>query len=325
MTPAVTFTGSVVLPDGTRLPAAGTASVQDLRVGIAINAYPNSGHTRSGEYNAHLAACGQPDYVRCYLNQANSTLTTFPTSWPVGGPTGEFSDWASRGTYLSAKPNLGQFVAGQYDAKVRQLVDAYHGTGLDFTIFHEVEDDVESGAVDLAQWQDAVAHAVGLFASIGRPDVHLWVTLMGYTFEAASKRDPEDYWIPGVYGYGVDTYNVASARHDNTAWKTPAQLMDTFTAWANTKKVAKGWIECGCAPDFANLQRRADFVTAAAGYCRAHGYARLSYFDSTGPKADWCVRSVVKRTAYYPAPLGSVTSTAVDNPSTVAWRAVLTG
>jgi hypothetical protein len=294
-------------------------SAPTLYFGVAIGAYPNSGHSKQTEYNAYTTSCGVPDYLRVYLNSTQSTLANFPTSWPVAG---ELTDYQSRGTYLSFKPDLASFASGAYDAKLTALINSYDGLRLDLTCYHEPEDDIEASTITLANWVNANAHMAALVTSINNPKVSTWATMGGFTWNPASGRNPNDYYVPGLQGYGIDQYNDPSARHDTThAWIYPAALMDPFTSWANSKGVLKGWIEIGCAPDFNDVNKRVGWLQQVGPYLVTNGYARASYFDLVGPKADWEVRAIVQRTAYFPATLGTVTSVVADPASAAAWRA----
>lgn len=318
----VTFTGSVVLPDGTRVPASGTVPIiqpQRLVVGCAVSAYPQSGHSRNQEYATYVQQCGQPGYLRVYLTPAQSTPGAFPVTWPVPG---EMADWQQRGTVLSAKVDPVAFAAGQYDTRVLAFLRSYTGVFLDWTTLHEPEDDIKDGKFTAGQWRAALARAVTLNTLAGNPKTTVVAILQGYTFDHASGRDPQDYWVPGVTLYGVDDYDVPSVKHDGSPSPTAAAMQGTFVAWCNVKGVGKAWYEDGTAPDFANPGRRPTTIADHEQWVVANGYRRWSYFDSTGPKGDWYVRCVVRRTDYYPHTLGAITSVTQDPASTAAWRAV---
>jgi len=329
----VSVIGSVRLPSGELIQAIGVATVRPpTQFGVCVYPYPvmsGTPHTRQQEYDAYVAACGKPAYLRTYLTPAQSTLTALGTTWPVPG---EVSDWATRGSVLSIKFDQAALAAGQYDAKIRALCTSYTGTFLVIANHHEPEDDIEGGAFTAAQWRAGSARLASVVNALRRPDgsrynVEPWAILMGYTWEAASGRNPENYWVPGLAGYAVDQYNNPSARHDSTPWKSPAQLMDPFTAWAKPKGVKLGWVEIGCAPDFTNPQRRPDWATAAAQYCKANGYTLASWFDEAGPKADWELRAIVKRAKYFSASSNvaaeTVLSVTPDTVSPAAWRAAM--
>jgi hypothetical protein len=326
----VSVVGSVRLPSGELVQAVGVVPVRPTtRFGVCVYPYPvasGTPHTRQQEYDAYVAACGQPAYLRTYLNPTQSTLTGLGTVWPVPG---EVSDWRTRGSVLSIKFNQPALAVGDYDAKIRALCTGYGGTFLAIANHHEPEDDIEGGAFTAAQWRAGSARLASVVNALKLPNVEPWAILMGYTWEAASGRNPEDYWVPGLAGYAVDQYNNPSARHDSTPWKSPAQLMDAFTAWARAKRVKLGWTEIGCAPDFTNPQRRADWATAAAQYCLANGYALASWFDEAGPKADWELRAVVKRSKYFAASsnvaVETVLSISPDSVAPTAWRAAIGG
>lgn len=306
-------------PTGPPTPPPGNPT---LLYGVAIGAYAvvsGSPKSKQATYNDYVASCGTPDYVRIYLNDTQSSLANFPTTWPVAG---ELSDYATRGTYLSFKPDFTTWNAGGYDSKLTQLVNNYPGLSLDLSVYHEPEDNVEAGDFTLATWKLAMSHLVTIAASINDPRVKTWATMGGFTWDTASGRTPDDWYVAGINGYGVDTYNDPSARHDGRAWKYPAALMANFTGWANAKGLLKGWIEIGCAPDFNDVNARAVWIAQAGTYLVANGYSRASYFDLVGPKADWDVRAIVKRTAYFPSALGTVTSVVADPVSAAAWRAV---
>lgn len=284
--------------------------------------------TRQAEYDKYVALCGKPDYYRVYLGPGDSTVDSFPSSWPIPG---DVADFADRGCVLSAKFDQVKLAAGLYDAKIRSLCTLYPGTFLVIVDHHECEDDIEAGAFTAAQWRAGADHMAGVVNGLGLDHVEPWAILMGWTWDAASGRNPENYWVPSLKGYAVDTYNDASARHDNVKpWKTPAQLMGPFLDWCATKRTATGeeletgWTEFGCCPDFADPTRAANYISGAVTYAKGRNVRLMSYFNAPGPKGDWSLCEVVRRNAYYPAkPLGAITLVTPDTARPMAWKAVI--
>jgi hypothetical protein len=293
------------------------------KFGICLDPYPvmsGTKHTRQQEYNAYVDACGQPDYLRVYLDPAHSTVDAFPSSWPVAG---EVEDFAERGCVLSAKFDQVKLANGFYDASLTSLARSFPGTFLVIVDHHEMEDDIEGGAFTAVQWRAGAGHMANVINALQLPNVEPWAILMDWTWDPASHRDPENYWVPGLKGYAVDSYNVPSARHDSTVWKTPAQLMDRFVAWTIVKGVKAGWTEVGCCPDFGDPTRAAAWITGAVQYARDNELALMSYFDAKGPKGYWNLRAIIQTQGYYPNALGSVTSITPDTSRPVAWKAAI--
>jgi hypothetical protein len=330
--PATSDTLRVTVVDGQGHKVTAAAAVNVVvptMWGVAIEPDAGTKQTRQQAYDAYVTRCGVPDYLRTYLNSAESTVAAFPTTWPAPH---EVTDWATRGTFESAKLDMAAAAAGKYDAVIRAHVAGYRGKRLKFAPWHEPEDDIEAGTLKLADWRAGVTHLVTLFASINNPLVELWVVLMDFTFDPASKRNPDDYWVPGVDGYGIDGYDVPSARHDGTPSKSPSQIAGAFSAWldghvaklpAGSKPVRKGWIEVGSVADFTDATKRPKWIASLGPFVEAENFTDVSYFSEPGPKGDWPLHQVVHRTAYYPAkPLGTVTSTAADTTSPTAWRKV---
>jgi hypothetical protein len=287
--------------------------------GICLDPYPvmsGTKHTRQQEYDAYVSACGQPAYLRVYLDPAHSTVDAFPSTWPVPG---EVADFAGRGCVLSAKFDQVKLANGLYDAKLTSLAQTFPGTFLVIVDHHEME----GGAFTAVQWRAGAGHMASVINGLGLEHVTPWAILMDWTWDPASHRNPEDYWVPGMAGYAVDSYNVPSARHDSTVWKTPAQLMDRFVAWTIVKGVRAGWTEAGCCPDFGDPTRAAAWITGAVQYARDNELVLMSYFDAKGPKGYWNLRAIIQSQGYYPNALGAVTSITPDTARSAAWKAAI--
>lgn len=296
-------------------------SITSLLWGTTIKPYPLTGDTNQMAYDDYVTDCGRPDYVRVSLNSTQSTLANFPTAWPIAG---EFNDYSQRGTFLSFKPNLTTFASGSYDAKLTSLVTNYNGRFLDLCVYPMPEADIANATITLANWQAAVAHLVSWKAATPNAKLTIWVVLDGFTFDVTSGRNPNDYLVSGIPAYGVNQYNLASARHDGTVFSTPSTLMDPFTTWANSKPVNKGWIEIGCSSDFSSSATRATWIQQMSDYINSNNYIRASWYDGADTRGDWEVRSSVQRAKYYPTSTNVAGETVLfaskDAPSIAAWR-----
>lgn len=312
------------------------APVRKLELGCAIAAAPNGKNrqTRWSEFVATTASAPRR-LQRAYagesatakllaLYEADPTRTDL---WQqlnnLGVTVGQETE---RSVLLSVKVVLDDCLAGRYDGLLRALATQYKGQGkLRITTWHEPYDNVVDGSLDLAKWRSCIARFVSVLAPFDH--VQVWVVLTGEQFEnqfVGTAKDPDRFYVPGVYGVAGDRYNVPSIRHDGTPWWTSARMFDPYSAWCRNKNVAPGLWEYGAFHDDADPDRRSRDMINVRDYCAANGYEVLSWFDAPGPKGPWFVDLIVHLAdppGYYPAqPVGSVVSVAPDGHSADTWH-----
>jgi len=123
--------------------------------------------------------------------------------------------------------------------------------------------------------------------ALGTDNVALAPILMSWTWDPASKRNPEDWWQPGIYDFlGVDHYRDSEQSLLTNTWQT-------VRTWADTKKVDVAVGEWGMrGVDAAAGQRVHDWYDSAAGSNVDGKGARvvgLCAFDSglNSPSGSW--------------------------------------
>jgi hypothetical protein len=102
--------------------------------------------------------------------------------------------------------------------------------------------------------------------AVGTKNIAFMPTLMSWTWEPASGRNPSDWWVPGIWdAYMVDHYvnkNSGSANpQDDRSWKN-------FVAWAEAKNIPYGLGEWG------------DFNSGAGTSNRMRGYWEWSFSNN---------------------------------------------
>lgn len=161
--------------------------------------------------------------------------------------------------YVSTKtPKWAEVAAGKHDAALDDMLKKVDATGgpVWLTFFHEPEDDTEtptksekcntepghapcSGTAQ--DWRNMQVHIRERMKALGTKNIAFMPTLMAWTFDPASRRDPENYYVPGIWdSYMVDAY-VASDKGTpvtNTQWVK-------FVSWAEAKGIPFGIGEWG--------------------------------------------------------------------------------
>lgn len=99
-------------------------------------------------------------------------------------------------------------------------------------IWHEPEDDIESGAFTAAELNAAHRHVTAIARQVG-PHIKMVPILMQFTLQGGKGRKPMDYW-PGdeyVDAVGVDCYQWTRTNEGDT----PGQLYDSAIAFAKAR------------------------------------------------------------------------------------------
>jgi len=201
---------------------------------------------------------------------------------------------AGRLPWVSTKtPSWSEMGAGKHDAaidKMLKALDALPGP-VWLTMHHEPEggggknypDDPAGPAGHLAMNKRVRQRMTAL----GVDNVALVPILMSYTWNKYSKRDPEQWWAPGVYDFlGVDHYQNSQASLENQIWSD-------VRAWAKQKGVEIAVGEWGMrGTDAAAGQRMQQWYNMAAGSHSDGKGARvvgLCAFDSdlNSPSGSW--------------------------------------
>lgn len=231
------------------------AQLATLRPPPAPILWGSSVETRGQTFPVALArveaALGRLDTVRYF------TPGTGGPAWPAA-----LTGLAGRGVVYSAKSPPPQVVTGMADEKwrawFRPAVDylgKWPDAVVDWTCWHEPEDDVERGAFTAAQWRTALARLIKLQRDeFAHPRLRANQILMGWTLQPGSKRNLDDYHVPEADVLGFDSYVGMAAG-------TPAEAVEPAVAAA--RRYGKRWAIAETGVSVA-LPDRAGLLTALA-------------------------------------------------------------
>lgn len=187
---------------------------------------------------------GNSDPVARHEAPSGHVLSVRRTFWQWTQRTGSMITTASddiahgRLPWVSVKtPSWAAMAAGTYDAQIDDMLralDALPGP-VWLTIHHEPEG---GGGVNAPDDPAGPAGHVAMnrrvrqrMTALGVDNIALAPILMTYTWTAASGRNPDVWWAPGIYDFlGVDHYKDAQASLLDSTWSTVRQ-------WAAARSV----------------------------------------------------------------------------------------
>jgi hypothetical protein len=187
--------------------------------------------------------------------------------------------------WVSIKPPSWSAMAnGLHDAEIDEMLRALNGLSgpVWLTIHHEPEG---GGGVNAPDDPAGPAGHVAMnrrvrqrMTALGVDNVALVPVLMSWTWDAASGRNPNDWWAPGIYDFlGVDHYRDSQTSMLTATWYE-------IRTWAQARGVDVGVAEWGMrGTDAAAGQRMREWYNAAANSHSDGRGARvvgLSAFDS---------------------------------------------
>ncbi|NVB78486.1 MAG: hypothetical protein HOV81_08850 [Kofleriaceae bacterium] len=177
---------------------------------------------------------GNSDPVARHEVPSGHVLSVHRTFWQWTQRTGSMITTASddiahgRLPWISTKtPSWAAMAAGTYDAQIDEMLralDALPGP-VWLTIHHEPEG---GGGVNAPDDPAGPAGHVAMnrrvrerMTALGVDNVALAPILMTYTWTAASGRNPDVWWAPGIYDFlGVDHYKDAQASLLDSTWSS---------------------------------------------------------------------------------------------------------
>lgn len=179
-------------------------------------------HQANGVPTSHEQAAGVPVGLRrtfWRLDQATKLVATCKADHAAG-----------RLPYVSIKlsDTWENTAAGKLDAPLTSLIKAMDALGLPiwFSVHHEPEGGNGTAYPDEGQgsekhWRAMQAHVRKLIDAAGAKNIAFGSTLMSWTFDSRSKRNPADYWVDGIWDFaGLDHYVDANATTVlSTMWK----------------------------------------------------------------------------------------------------------
>ncbi len=163
----------------------------------------------------------------------NSNIPTSHQTWDVNNGRIPFVNWNAANTGGSIV-RWSAIANGSQDAWIRSRADAFKAFGkpIYLTFHHEPEDDLSRFGT-AADYAAAFRHIVTVFRSRGVTNVAFVWTMMSWTFDPRSGRDPNSYY-PGdsyVDFIGSDGYNWYPGRAGDV-WNSFATIFTATRAFA---------------------------------------------------------------------------------------------
>jgi hypothetical protein len=221
--------------------------------------------------------------------------------WDDAFPTAHEIDSASRGRtiLLSWKAQLrsggavkwADIAAGKLDSAIDSRAAAIKAFGAPvYLVFHhEPENDPANGST--ADFVAAWRHVHDRFARDDVTNVKWVLTLMDWTFNPLSHRNPENYYPGAAYVdyLGIDGYNWFGCRGDR--WVSFGDVMTPFYGWSMEKAKPAIVVEWGSTEDPSNPTRKAHWIADAGAWVKSHpNIVGLTYFN-TPVDCNWWVDS----------------------------------
>jgi hypothetical protein len=264
--------------------------LRPMLVGAANTVQSGSGLTYQQSWADLDSAVGPLGIRRSY---ASSLVTNFPGTVAA-------IDAGKRASLFSFKANWSEMAAGQRDADVRNLVNSIPAGHLTYLCwFHEPEND--GTATDFVP---AFRRFATVVKAMGRAQVKVTLILMTWTWEAASGRDPSDWWPGAEYvdAVGLDGYNSYNGTNRLT-WKGVADIFQTATDWVRAHGAAEiGVAETGCREHLTNADAKTNWLRDGVRWADAQRFSFFCYFDSdvgSNAESGWWLRTSTNATQAY--------------------------
>lgn len=199
-----------------------------------------------------------------------------PAAWP--GDAGV----SGRPVVVSFKANPVDVLAGKHDAHMKTwFATAPTDRQVNWSFFHEPEDDIERGSFTAADYRAAWAHLDVLADSVRNPRLKATPILMCWSLSPRSGRDWKDYYAGSsvVDELGWDCYNngFQSGRY------TPVESI-YGAAKAAAASVGKPWGIAEMGSQLVSTDTsgalRAAWLRESATYLRSNGASWALYFDA---------------------------------------------
>ena len=222
------------------------------------------------------AALAREDATLGHLQTVRVFYPGLPKPWP--GPAGI----ADRPVVVSFKALPRDILAGKDDAALRSwFAGAPRDRAIDWTYYHEPEDNIARGEFTAADYRAAWRHVATLADAAHNPQLRSTLILMNWTLNPASGRTWTDYYPGGevIDVLGWDAYNdgAKKGRYDD-----PEVIFGRVVALS--KSLGKPW---GIAETGSLLTggdkggARAAWLHSASAYLTQQGASFVTYFEST--------------------------------------------
>lgn len=277
---------------------SGTVNVKNAPIGVTrrFPGDPNPKVTGKAYWGSSIGGNGDPAK---HETPTGTSLAIHRTFWSWAQATSLTS-----GMYTTVKDDLDNnrlpFISikdpgwaavgnGQYNTQIDSILkklDSY-GKPVWFVVHHEPEGGGGSNSPDdpggPAAWRSMQKMFRSRMTAVGTKNIAFMPILMSYTWGNTSGRNPEDWWVPGIWdAYIVDHYR------DNVSGDMFTQQWTSFVQWIEAKGLPYGTGEWG--------NRGTDAVAAAEmqafwdwGFTNKKDVIAHTYFDSglNSPSGSW--------------------------------------
>lgn len=257
---------------------------------------PNPKVYKKAYWGAGIQGNGDPAR---HENPTGKSLSVRRTFWQWDAATNNSSNMYktieqdlanNRLPFVSIKtPGWADMASGKYDTQIDQILkklDSY-GKPIWFVVHHEPEGGAGVKTGDdpggPTAWRGMQTRVRQRMNSVNTNNVAFMPVLMNYTWQKSSGRNPEDWWVSGVWdAYCVDTYN------DSTDGSNLRQTWYDFVAWAEKKGIPYCIAEWGNrGTDTQTAQEMKDFWNWS--FNNKKDMIAYTYFDSSlnSPTGSW--------------------------------------
>lgn len=174
-------------------------------------------------------------------------------------------------------------------ANWKAMPEGVHNTGMDrilaelesrevpvwFSFYHEPEDNTEMGSP--GDWRAMQEWVRGRMNAVGTEHVAFAPTLMSWTWDSRSGRNPEDWWVDGIFDFlGIDHYSNRTSSQPQELLTPVWQSIQEFAAAKGVDIALGEWAILGDSAE--EMQRFHD-----QGGAVAYSY----YNENQSGVADW--------------------------------------
>lgn len=226
---------------------------------------------------SYTDALAQQDAKYGRMEATRVFYSGLPGAW--SGPAGV----SGRPVVVSFKANPQDITSGRLDAHFKDwFAKAPRDRQVNWTYYHEPEDNVERGEFTAAQFRAAFAHLDRLADSVRNPQLKTTPVLMCWTLDPQSRRNWRDFY-PGksvVDELGWDCYNLPV---DKGVFTSPSALFTPIKTVSEAEGKPWGLAEFGSlmSPTDPTGVQRAAWLRSSAEWLEANGAAWAMYFDCT--------------------------------------------
>lgn len=195
-----------------------------------------------------------------------------PDPWPGLAP--------GRPVVVSFKLHPGEVLAGRHDAAMTAWFrSAPRDEEVYWVLWHEPEDDIESGAFTAEQFAAAVLRLDALADAADNPRLHTTVVLMAYTTLEVSGRNWRDY-VPEASSVDVLAWDAYNLDTDDGVYPSVDDLLDGPRRASQSIGSRFALAELGSVRVAGDTgDRRAAWLRSVGRYATEHDAAFVTYFD----------------------------------------------